>query len=51
MSEHLTASELEQLRVLLHRFTEHDLDQFENLRFDTRYGPVFVLFTRELPLG
>jgi hypothetical protein len=51
MSENLTASELEQLRVLLQRFAEHDLDQHENLRFDTRYGPVFVLFTRRLPPG
>ena len=37
MSENLTASELEQLRALLQRFAEYDLDQFENLRFDTRY--------------
>jgi hypothetical protein len=51
MSESLTASELEQLRALLQRFTEHDLDQFGNLRFDTSYGPVFVLFTRELLPG
>jgi hypothetical protein len=51
MSENLTASELEQLRTLLQRFAEHDLDQFENLRFDTRYGPVSVLLTRRLPPG
>jgi hypothetical protein len=36
---------------LLQRFAEHDLDQFKNLRFDTRYGPVFILFTRRLPAG
>jgi hypothetical protein len=51
MSDSLTASELERLRTLLQRFTDHDLDQFDNWRFDTRYGPVFVLFTRELPPG
>lgn len=51
MSENLTASELAHLRALLQRFAEYDLDQFENLRFDTRYGPVFVLFTRRLPPG
>jgi hypothetical protein len=51
MTENLTASELEQLRALLQRFAEHDLDQHENLRFDTCYGPVFVLFTRRLPAG
>jgi hypothetical protein len=42
---------LAQLKALLHRFAEHDLDQFENLRFDTRYGPVFIAMTRELPPG
>jgi hypothetical protein len=51
MNENLTASELGQLRALLQRFAEHDLDQFENLRFDTRHGPAFVLFTRRLPPG
>ncbi len=51
MSEDLTAGEFEQLRVLLQRFAERHLDQFENLRFETSYGPVFVLMTRELPPG
>jgi hypothetical protein len=48
--EDLTAGEFEQLRVLLQRFAERHLDQFENLRFETSYGPVFVM-TRELPPG
>ena len=39
MSERLTASELDILRGLMQRFAEHQLDQFENLRFDTGYGP------------
>lgn len=51
MSESLTPSEIEVLRSLLQRFTEHELDQFENWRFDTSYGPVFVAFTRKLPPG
>jgi hypothetical protein len=51
MSESLTASEAEHLRTLLQRFTEHHLDQFDNWRFDTSYGPVFVQPTRELQPG
>jgi len=51
VSEDLSASEYEQLRQLLQRYAERHLDQFENLRFETSYGPVFVLMTRELPLG
>jgi hypothetical protein len=49
MSEDLTASEYEQLWQLLRRFVERHLDQFEHLRFETSYGPVFVVMTRELP--
>jgi hypothetical protein len=51
MSESLTASEFDHLRILLQRFTEHDLDQWDNWRFDTSYGPVFVQLTRELQPG
>jgi hypothetical protein len=51
VSEDLSASDYEQLRQLLQRFAEHHLDQFENLRFETSYGPVFVHMTRELPSG
>ncbi len=51
MSESLTATEAEHLRTLLQRFTEHHLDQFDNWRFDTSYGPVFVQLTRKLQLG
>jgi hypothetical protein len=51
VSEDLSASEYEQLRQLLQRFAERHLDQYENLRFETSYGPVFVLMTRELPSG
>lgn len=49
MSEDLTASEYDQLWQLLRRFAERHLDQFEHLRFETKYGPVFVVMTRELP--
>jgi hypothetical protein len=51
MSENLTASEVEHLRTLLQRFTEYDLDQFDNWRFDTSYGPVFVQLARERQPG
>jgi hypothetical protein len=51
MSARLTDGELEQLHALLQRFAEHDLDQFDNWRLDTSYGPVFVVLTRELPQG
>lgn len=51
MNGSLTASELEVLRGLLLRFAEHELDQFDQLRFDTSYGAVFVSFTRKLPPG
>lgn len=51
MSDSLTASEAEHLRTLLQRFTEHHLDQFDNWRCDTSYGPVFVQLSRELQPG
>jgi hypothetical protein len=51
MDASLTSSEFEVLRHLLQRFAEHELDQFEQWRFDSSYGPVFVSLTRELPPG
>lgn len=51
MSEDLSPSEFGQLTALLQRFAERHLDQFENLRFDTSYGPVFVAMMRALPPG
>jgi hypothetical protein len=51
VNDSLTASEAEHLRTLLQRFTEHHLDQFDNWRFDTSYGPVFVQLTRKLQPG
>ena len=51
VSEDLSATDYEQLRQLLQRFAERHLDQFENLRFETSYSPVFVHMTRELPSG
>jgi hypothetical protein len=33
------------------RRRRYELDQFENLRFDTGYGPVFVAWMRRLPPG
>jgi hypothetical protein len=51
MSESLTASEVEHLRTLLQRFTEYDLDQFDNWRFDTSHDPAFVQLARERQPG
>jgi hypothetical protein len=36
---------------VLQRFTEYDLDQFGNCRFDTSCGPVFVQLARERQPG
>jgi hypothetical protein len=51
VSGDLSPSESEQLNALLQRFAERHLEQFEHLRFDTSYGPVFVAMMRELPPG
>lgn len=48
MSEGLTASEWKHLVALLQRFAEHNLDQFDAWRLDTRHGPVFVHLTHRL---
>jgi len=46
MNDGLTASEREQCVVLLQRFAEHDLDQHDAWRLDTRDGPLFVRVNR-----
>jgi hypothetical protein len=48
MSAGLSESEWRQLLELLHRFAEHDLDQFDAWQLDTSYGPVFVQLKRQL---
>ena len=45
----MASIELELLHGLLQRFAEHELDQFDHLRFDTSHGPVYVTLARELP--
>ena len=47
--ERLSDAELRDLSRLLARFVSHDLDQWENWRIQTSYGPVYVLLTNELP--
>jgi hypothetical protein len=49
MDDGLSASEWDQFTGLLQRFADNDLDQHEAWRLDTRYGPVFVRVSRELP--
>ncbi|GAB4102792.1 hypothetical protein GCM10028790_18110 [Micromonospora taraxaci] len=55
MGEHpggpLTDSELAAMFRLLARFSEHDLDQWDNWRLDTSYGPVYVTASRALAPG
>jgi hypothetical protein len=45
----LSDAELGDLMRLLARFASHDLDQWENWRIQTSYGPVYVLITNALP--
>jgi hypothetical protein len=47
----LTDAELGELARLLARYTSHDLDQWENWRIETSYGPVYLLLTREVMPG
>lgn len=44
----LTDAELRELVRLLARYANHDLDQWENWRVETRHGPVYVLLARGL---
>jgi hypothetical protein len=45
----LSDAEVRDMTRLLARFVSHDLDQWENWRLQTSYGPVYVLVTNELP--
>ncbi|MFF9004151.1 hypothetical protein ACF1GW_08370 [Streptomyces achromogenes] len=47
----LSDQEFDQFRDLLRRYCAHELDQWESLRTETPYGPVYVLLTRSLPPG
>lgn len=47
----MTTSEPVQLENALYRFADHELDQWENWRLDSRYGPVYMRISRELPAG
>jgi hypothetical protein len=44
----LSEAELRDLLRLLARYVAHDLDQWENWRFQTSHGPVYVAMTRAL---
>ena len=44
--QRLTDDELRILVRLLHRFAVADMDQFENWRFPTEYGEVYVSMSR-----
>ena len=42
----LTDEEHKQMVRLIYRFANTELDQFENVKFDTEYGPVFFSISR-----
>ena len=42
----LTDDELKQMARLLYRFANTELDQFENLKFGSKYGDVFISISR-----
>jgi hypothetical protein len=42
----LTDEEHKQMVRLLYRFANTELDQFENVKFDTKFGPVFFTISR-----
>lgn len=44
----MSADEAEQLARLLYRYAETELDQFDNWRLDTEFGPVYVSMSMEL---
>lgn len=46
LEKKLTDEEHKQMVRLLYRFATHELDQFENVKFDTKYGEVFVSISR-----
>ncbi|MFI9786634.1 GNAT family N-acetyltransferase [Kitasatospora sp. NPDC051984] len=45
----LTDAEWTRLRDYLRRYVMTELDQFENWRIDTQYGPIAVTFTNDFP--
>ena len=42
----LTDAEHKKMIGLLYRFSVHELDQFENAKFDTPLGPIFISISR-----
>lgn len=47
----LSDEEMLTLVSLLRRYVAHDMDQWENWRFATEYGDVFVSISRKPALG
>lgn len=45
----LSDTEITQFVSLLRRYCSHELDQWANVKTETPYGPVYVMFTRALP--
>jgi hypothetical protein len=47
----MSPEDAEQLARLLYRYAETELDQFDNWRLDTEFGPVYVSMNMELLPG
>lgn len=47
----MSPEDVEQLARLLYRYGETELDQFDNWRLDTEFGPVYVSMSMELLPG
>lgn len=47
----LSDDEAATLAALLHRYCEHELDQFDLWKLGTVYGPVYITITREPVAG
>ena len=46
LDKELSDDELKLMAKLLYRYTRNDMDQFDNLKFATDYGTVFVTLSR-----
>jgi len=49
--DRMTTADIHQLARLLARYAAQELDQFENWRVASPYGPVFITMSRRCPPG
>lgn len=46
MSEHLSQEEFDQMRSLIRRFAEDEMDQWAAWRTETKFGTVYITIAR-----